>query len=68
MEKKLSIEGMTCMHCSGRVQKHLESNSAISGVSVNLESKEAIFSCDDTIDVGTVAQGVTELGYPAKEK
>ncbi len=68
MEKKLSVEGMTCMHCSGRVQKYLESNNAISNVSVNLKSKEAIFSCDDTIDVGLVAKEITELGYPAKEK
>jgi copper chaperone CopZ len=68
MEKKLSIEGMTCMHCSGRVQKYLESNNAISDVTIDLEGKEAAFSCDDTVDVDAVAKGITELGYPAKEK
>ena len=68
MEKKLSVEGMTCMHCSGRVQKYLESNNAISNVKVDLENKEALFSCDDTVNLDTVAKGITELGYPAKEK
>ncbi len=68
MEKKISVEGMSCTHCSGRVHKYLESNSSISGVSVNLEGKEATFSCDHTVDVGLVAKEITALGYPAKEK
>ncbi|MCK5543116.1 MAG: heavy-metal-associated domain-containing protein [Desulfobacterales bacterium] len=68
MEKKLNIEGMTCMHCSGRVQKYIESNNAISNVTIDLENKEAVFSCDDTVSMDTVVKGITELGYPAKEK
>jgi copper chaperone CopZ len=68
MEKKLNVEGMTCMHCSGRVKKYLESNNGISDVTIDLEEKEAVFSCDDTIDVDRLAKGITELGYPAKEK
>ncbi len=68
MEKKLNVEGMTCMHCSGRVKKYLESNNGISDVTIDLEEKEAVFSCDDTVDLAQVAEGVTELGYPAKEK
>ncbi len=68
MEKTLSVEGMTCMHCSGRVQKYLESNNSISNVTVNLESKEAVFTCDKTVDLNTVVKDITELGYPTKEK
>jgi len=68
MEKRLSVEGMTCMHCSGRVKKYLESNNAISNVKIDLEGKEAVFSCDDSVNLDEVVKGVTELGYPAKEK
>jgi copper chaperone CopZ len=68
MEKTLSVEGMTCMHCSGRVKKYLESNNAVSNVTVDLEGKKAVFSCDDTLNIDTVVKDITELGYPAKEK
>ena len=67
MEKTLSVEGMTCMHCSGRVTKYLESNNGISNVAVDLESKEAVFTCDETVDLNAVVKDITELGYPAKE-
>ena len=66
MEKTLSVEGMTCMHCSGRVKKYLESNKAISNVNVDLEQKQAVFTCDDTVNMDTLAKNITELGYPAK--
>ena len=67
MEKTLSVEGMTCMHCSGRVTKYLESNNGISNVTVDLGNKEAVFTCDDTVNLNTVVKGITELGYPAKK-
>ena len=68
MGKKLSVEGMTCMHCLGRVTKQLEATDGISNVKVDLENKEAVFSCDDTVNLDVVAKDITELGYPAKEK
>ena len=68
MEKKLNIKGMTCMHCSGRVTKHLESINGISNVRVDLENKEAVFSCEDTVDIDALLKDITELGYPAEEK
>ena len=68
MEKKISIEGMSCMHCSGRVKKFLESNQCVSNVSVDLEQKTAVFHCDDSVDMDALAKGITELGFPAKEE
>ena len=67
MEKTLSIEGMTCMHCSDSVKKYLKSNNGISHVTVDLGNKEAIFTCDGTVNLDAVIKGITELGYTAKE-
>ncbi|MCD4742812.1 MAG: heavy-metal-associated domain-containing protein [Desulfobacteraceae bacterium] len=68
MKKTLSVEGMTCMHCSGRVKKYLESNSGISNITVDLGNKEAAFTCDNTVNLDTVIKDITELGYTAKER
>ena len=68
MEKTLSVEGMTCMHCSGRVKKYLESNKGISNITVDLGNKEAVFTCDNTVNLETVIKDITELGYTAKER
>ncbi len=68
MEKKLSIQNMTCMHCLGRVKKFLEQNNDISNVVVDLEAGEACFTVDKTLDMDAIIKGITELGYPAGEK
>ena len=48
MEKKLSVEGMTCQHCVKRVAKIIEKAPGVSDVQVSLENKEAVFTCDET--------------------
>ncbi len=68
MEKKLSVDGMSCMHCSGKVKKYLEANNAISNIVVDHEKNEALFSCDSSVNIDVIAKDITELGYPAKEK
>jgi len=68
MQKKINIEGMSCMHCSGRVKKYLESNKAVSDVFVDLEQKMALFNCDDSVDLDVLAKGITDLGFPARSK
>ena len=41
MKKVLTIEGMMCGHCTGRVQKALEAVKGVSAVSMSLEEKTA---------------------------
>jgi len=66
MEKKLNIEGMSCMHCVGRVKKYLES--VASDVHVDLEAKEARFIADGSLDMGAVIKTVNDFGFTAAEK
>jgi heavy metal translocating P-type ATPase len=62
MEKKLMIEGMMCMHCSGRVQKALEAVPGVTKVEVDLEGKCATVTANGVADE-TLRAAVTEAGY-----
>ena len=41
MTKVMTIEGMMCGHCTGRVQKALEAIEGVSAVTMSLEAKTA---------------------------
>ena len=58
----LTVEGMSCGHCSARVEKALN---AIEGVSaqVDLEAKTAAVTYPDTVTVDALKAAVTDAGY-----
>lgn len=62
MKKTIAIEGMTCAHCSARVEKALN---AIEGVraKVNLAKKSAVIETDGTVTDDALAKAVTDAGY-----
>ena len=69
MEKKLSVEGMTCQHCVKRVTKIIAKTPGISNVQVNLENKEAVFTCDDPeANVNELVNAINDFGFVATEK
>ena len=69
MEKKLSIDGMTCQHCVKRVEKIIGKTEGVSNVQVSLENKEAVFACDSSsINVDAIMQAINDFGFTATEK
>jgi Cu+-exporting ATPase len=69
MQKKLSVEGMTCEHCVKRVKQIIEKFKGVSDVQVILEQKEATFSCDPAqADVAEIVKAINDFGYSAAEK
>ena len=62
MQKTISIEGMMCMHCQGRVEKALN---ALDGVTaaVDLEAKTATVTCPEGTDDAALKKAVTDAGY-----
>lgn len=62
MKKTITIEGMTCNHCTGRVQKAL---SALDGVeaSVDLETKSAFVTSSKEISDEILKKAVVDAGY-----
>ena len=61
----LNIEGMSCGHCSGMVQKTLEGIDGISNISVDLEEKKASFETTDDNLIEKAVKEVTNAGYKA---
>ena len=62
----LSIEGMTCASCVGRVEKALAGLDGVSDVAVNLASETARLSLDDPSRLTDATQTLASLGYPAR--
>lgn len=62
----LSIEGMTCASCVGRVEKALAGLDGVFDVAVNLASETARVSLDDPSRLTDATQTLASLGYPAR--
>lgn len=63
MKKKISIEGMTCNHCVGRVNKALSGMDGVSEVDVNLEEKRALVTLDKDITDEQFKTEIENTGY-----
>ncbi len=63
----LNIEGMSCSHCSGMVQKTLEEIDGICNISVDLDGKKAYFETTDDNIIEKAVKEVTEAGYKASK-
>jgi Cu+-exporting ATPase len=66
MEKKLTVEGMSCGHCVMNVEKALN---AIDGVTatVDLDSKTATVSLQKDVSDEVLKKAVTDVGYEVTE-
>jgi len=63
----LSVRKMHCGGCVSKVEKLVkETVPGAEGVTVDLEKKEARFTCNaSSCDVGKVTAAITKIGYPA---
>lgn len=62
----LKVEGMTCGHCVGRVQKALESAPGVVEAKVDLDAGTAEVRFGAGADAAGLSEIVTEAGYPAQ--
>lgn len=63
MTKKIYIEGMSCMHCVGRVDKALNALEGVTKVNVDLEQKLATVELLKDIDDEILTNAIVEQGY-----
>ena len=64
---RLTIEGMTCASCTGRVERALEAVPGVLSANVNLATQTAtIRTLDGAVTLDTLAVTVTDAGYPAR--
>ncbi len=61
--KKLAIDGMSCMHCVGRVDKALKGVEGVSSVQVDLDTNSATVEVAPTVDEATLKAVVEDAGY-----
>lgn len=62
MKKSIKIEGMSCGHCTGTVEKALKAVLGVSAVSVDLASKTATVEAEGVSDE-TLKKTVTDTGF-----
>lgn len=62
MKKNIAIEGMSCAHCQGKVEKALNN---INGVEakVDLKKKMATVKFDGAVSDETLKNAVTDAGF-----
>jgi len=64
---RLSIEGMSCASCVGRVDKALNGLDGVEDASVNLASDSAEIKYSDKVSVDDLIKAVKSAGYDAHE-
>ncbi len=62
---ELSIDGMSCDHCTARVQKALEAADGVTAVTVTLEPGGAVIE-GEALDPETLLAIVEDVGYEAR--
>jgi len=63
MIKVMTIDGMMCNHCTGRVQKALEGVEGVSKVEMSLEDKTATVTLAADVADSALTEVVTAAGY-----
>jgi copper chaperone CopZ len=63
----LNVDGMSCGHCSGMVQRTLEGIKGISNVVVDLNGKKADFEVSEATLVEKAIKEINEAGYKASK-
>lgn len=62
---ELKVEGMTCGHCSDRVQKALTDVDGVEAVRVEMDEGAAWIEAGSTVEVAELVATVERSGYDA---
>lgn len=62
-QMSLDVQGMTCMHCAGNVQKAVEQVDGVSAVKVHLEEGKVNFEVDQDSKVEQIKKNIIAAGY-----
>jgi copper chaperone len=62
MKQTFSIQGMTCDHCAGRVEKAVTELPGIKKVKIHLKKNNGVVKFDESEEI---AKKITDTGYEA---
>lgn len=63
MEKILKVDGMTCGHCSARVEKALNTIDGVDSIKVELSTKDVTINISKDIDEKVLEDAIVDAGY-----
>ena len=63
IQTEVSIEGMHCMGCAGRVKNILSSLKGVKKVNVSLEEKKAIILSSNELNDDDINSAIDDLGF-----
>jgi len=63
MKKKVIIEGMTCGHCRGKVEKAFKEQEAVKEVTVDLAEKNAVLELSADLSDESIKEIIEDVGY-----
>lgn len=67
MTKTMIVEGMSCGHCTARVQKALEAVEGVASVEMSLEEKSAVVTLDREVPDEVLKDAVVKADYEVVE-
>lgn len=62
-EKEVSIKGMTCGHCEGRISTEIMSIPGVTRVIASAEKANAVITSDSEISQEAIQRAVIAAGY-----
>ena len=63
MKKIITIEGMSCGHCTGSVEKALRAMPGVTDVTVDLASKTATVEAQDSVSEAALTKTIIDTGF-----
>ncbi len=67
MKKMILIKGMSCNHCTGRVQKVLSAIEGVTVASTSVDEKNAVIELHKEVSEELLRDAVDEAGYDVIE-
>ncbi|GHV94013.1 copper-translocating P-type ATPase [Spirochaetia bacterium] len=64
----LSIGGMTCAACAGRIEKTVKKLEGVTAATVNLASEKLFVEYGDTLTLSSIKEAVVKIGYEVLDK
>lgn len=67
MRKMILIEGMSCKHCTGRVEKALSAIDGVTVESTSVDEKNAVITLHKDVDEAVIRNAIEDAGYDVIE-
>jgi len=63
MKKRILIEGMSCHHCTGRVERALNEIDGVTVESISVDEKNAVIILQKEVDEKIIKDTIDDAGY-----